>query len=313
MAISLPPDVSANIEEVFGTRGRRWLDDLPEVVRERCAAWDSVVTGAGFGGGTHSYVAPVRRADGSGAVLKVPVVDTENVGEPTGLFCYRGEGAVELYEFDPATGAMMLEWARPGVELVTQPGFPSLEGEPANIGKVEIACALYRRLRRAPADLPATFPALPSVAGIVAEWARTFPTPEPEVERVIPGVLLDRATQWCERLARPDGPLLVVNRDTHLGNIVAAEREPWLLIDPKAYLGEAAFDAGFLGMIQVQSQPTPEHAETVIRRTAAGLAVDPQRARGWAFMRAMEEIVWAIEDEEPEDLPLHLAVATALA
>lgn len=313
MPISLPQDVADNIGQIFRERGNRWLAELPGVVEARCAAWGLEVIGDGFRGGTHSYVAPVRRDDGSVAVLKVPVVDEENVGEPTGLFCYRGEGAVWLYEFDPGSGAMLLEWARPGTDLVYQPGFPSLEGRAENIEKVELACDIYRRLRREPVSVPAGFPALPKAADTVAEWTRLFVEPEPAVVQVIPEILLDRAVEWCEKLAVPDGPLLIVNRDTHLGNIVAAEREPWLVIDPKAYLGEAAFDAGFLVMIQVQSAPEPEHAARVIERTAAALDVTADRAHGWAFMRAMEEIVWSADDEEPGDLQLHLAVATALA
>ncbi|MFE3223188.1 aminoglycoside phosphotransferase family protein [Nocardia sp. NPDC059228] len=313
MPISLPPEVAENIAGSFGERGSRWLAALPRVVEQRCAAWGLEIIEHSFGGGTHSWVAPVRRTDGSVAVLKVPVVDEENHGEPAGLYCYGGDGAVRLYEFDPETGAMLLEWARPGTELLYQPGFPSLEGRPENIGKVEQACGLYRRLRREPVVVPAGFPELPTAAGMVAGWEGMFLEPEDGVAEVIPARLLDRAAERCGELAVPDGPLLVVNRDTHLGNIVAAEREPWLLIDPKAYLGEAAFDAGFLIMIQVQSDPTPDHARSVVERTAAGLAVRADRARAWAFMRSMEEIVWAVEDEEPADLRLHLAVAAALA
>ncbi|MEU6581111.1 aminoglycoside phosphotransferase family protein [Nocardia sp. NPDC046763] len=313
MPISLPSDVAENIADSFGERGPEWLAALPGVVEQRCATWGLEVIGDSFGGGTHSWVAPVRRVDGSVAVLKVPVVDEENYGEPTGLYCYGGDGAVRLYEFDPRTGAMLLEWARPGTELLYQPGFPSLEGRPENSAKVEQACRLYRRLRRESVAVPGGFPALPTASGMVAEWEGMFVESEAGVAEVIPAHLLDRAAERCSELAAPDGPLLVVNRDTHLGNIVAAEREPWLLIDPKAYLGEAAFNAGFLVMIQVQSDPTPEHARAVVERTAAGLEVRADRARAWAFMRSMEEIVWAVEDEEPEDLRLHLAVATALA
>ncbi|MVU76376.1 kinase [Nocardia sp. ET3-3] len=313
MPISLPPDVAETIAGSFGERGPRWLAALPGVVEKLCGAWELEIIGDSFGGGTHSWVAPVRRSDGSVAVLKVPVVDKENCGEPTGLHHYGGDGAVRLYEFDPAIGAMLLEWARPGTELLYQPGFPSLEGRPENIGKVEQACRLYRRLRRAPGPVPAGFPELPTAASMVAAWERMFAEPEAAVAEVIPARLLDRAARRGAELTVPDGPLLVVNRDTHLGNIVAAEREPWLLIDPKPYLGEAAFDAGFLVMIQVQSDPTPEHARAVVARTAAALEVSADRAHAWAFMRSMEEIGWAIEDEEPEDLHLHLAVATALA
>lgn len=31
--------------------------------------------------------------------------------------------------------------------------------------------------------------------------------------------------------------------DLHAGNILAAEREPWLLIDPKPYVGDPTYDA----------------------------------------------------------------------
>ncbi|MEU7768401.1 aminoglycoside phosphotransferase family protein [Nocardia sp. NPDC049190] len=269
--------------------------------------------GDGFSGGTHSYAAAVRRDDGSVAVLKVPVIDEENVGEPSGLFCYRGEGAIRLYEFDAGSGAMLLEWARPGTELVEQFGFPSLEGRPENIAKVELACRLYRRLRREPVGVPDGYPAWPAVTDLVAEWARRFVDPVPAVAQAIPTPLLERAVEWCEELRVPDGPLLIVNRDTHLGNVLAAEREPWLLIDPKAYLGEAAFDAGFLVMIQIQCAPGPEHACRVVERTAVLLDVDAGRSRGWAFMRAMEEIVCAVETEGLSDIRLHAAVAMALA
>ncbi|MFE6859087.1 aminoglycoside phosphotransferase family protein [Nocardia sp. NPDC057668] len=312
MPITLPPEVAENIAEVFSERGKRWLAELPGVVAERCSAWELEITGESFGGGTHSYVAPVRRADGSVAVLKVPVVDEENIGEPAGMWAYAGDGAVRLYEYDPGSGAMLLEWARPGTELVVQPGFPSNEGRPENIERVELACRLYRRLRRPATAIPPEYPAIPAAADMVAEWRELFLDPEPAVARLIPAALLAHAAFRCAQLSVPDGPLLIVNRDTHLGNIVAAEREPWLMIDPKPYLGEAAFDAGFLIMIQVQSAPTPEHARAVVDRTAAALEIDADRARGWAFMRALEEVVWAEQDEEPEDLRLHLAVATAL-
>ncbi|MFE4462565.1 aminoglycoside phosphotransferase family protein, partial [Nocardia tengchongensis] len=186
MSISLPPGVAENIAGSFGERGPRWLAALPGVVEKLCGAWGLEVVGGSFGGGTHSWVAPVRRADGSVAVLKVPVVDEENAGEPTGLYCYGGDGAVRLYEFDPGSGAMLLEWARPGTELLYQPGFPSLEGRPENIAKVERACELYRRLRREPVGVPAGFPDLPTAAGMVAEWAGIFGEPEAAVAEVIP-------------------------------------------------------------------------------------------------------------------------------
>lgn len=311
--LALPPEVVTTVSTAFGERGRAWLRDLPALVEERCAHWQLEPIGAPFGGGTHSYAAPVRRADDSVAVLKIPIVDEENAGEASGLFCYDGDGAVRLYDYDPASGSMLLEWARPGTPLLQQPGFPSLEGLPEHSDKVDAACRLYRRLRREPLPLPAGFPEFPRVAAILADWSVRFGSPEPGLTRAVPTGLLERAVHHCAELTRHPGPPVIVNRDTHLGNIVAAEREPWLLIDPKPYLGEAAFDIGFLITIRIQRFPTAAHAERMVTSTATATGVDPDRAHAWAFLRTMEEIAWAVTDDEPDDLRLHLAVATALA
>ncbi|NEW41233.1 kinase [Nocardia cyriacigeorgica] len=309
MTISLPPEVAESIRDFFDDEGERWLAALPDMVAARCRDWELELIGEPFGGGTHSFVAPVRRGDGSVAVLKIPFVDEENAGEPAGLLRYDGDGAIRLYDFDSGSGAMLLEWARPGIPLLRQPT-PPWEGEPENAGKVLIAAELYRRLRREPGDLPTGYPTPPSTALSVAEWAQ-WPEDD-DIVAAVPASLVDQAGRWCAELAELDGPLLIVNRDTHLGNIVAAEREPWLLIDPKPYLGEAAFDAGFLILKQVQSDPNPEGARRMVALTADALGVDRERARGWAFMRALEQVVWSIEDERTQ-LERDLAVAQALS
>ncbi|MFF0546055.1 aminoglycoside phosphotransferase family protein [Nocardia thailandica] len=307
--VCLPSEVAETIRAVFGPAGERWIEELPAIVDALCVRWDLVARGAPFSGGTHAYVAPVRRSGGSEAVLKVPLVDEENRAEASALYVYGGDGAVRLYAYDPGTGAMLIERAC-GPELLRQPGFPSLEGRAENAGLVELGCSLYRRLRRPPGALPAGFPALPAAVSILDQVVAGLAAPG--VGAVVDASLRARVRQARALLRSPAGPGLVVNRDTHLGNILAARREPWLLIDPKPYLGEAAFDAGFLVMIQVQSDPAPAHAAAVVERTAAALGVDPARARAWALVRAVEEIVWAVEDSDAELLPLHTAVASAL-
>ncbi|MEU4706908.1 aminoglycoside phosphotransferase family protein [Nocardia salmonicida] len=313
MPVVLPSSVEDTVRAVFGAAGARWIDELPGVLAGLAAQWGLTEFSAPFGGGTHAYVASARREDGVGVVLKVPMVDEENRAEATALHSYDGDGAVRLLDYDPGSGALLLEWVRPGAELLTQPGFPSLEGRPENADKVAFACGLYRRLRRPPTATPAGFPALPEATDIVAGLRARLADPETALAEHISPLLGERVAHWCAELSESTDELLIVNRDTHLGNIVAAEREPWLLIDPKPYLGEAAFDAGFLIMIQVQSTPTPEHAGAVVVSTARHLDVPVDRAGGWAFLRAIEEIVWSVEDGDDETLPLHLAVATALA
>ncbi|QIS21831.1 aminoglycoside phosphotransferase family protein [Nocardia terpenica] len=313
MSVTVPPEVADTIRLYFDERGERWLDALPRLVERLCGDWDLEIIGESFSGGTHSFVAPVRRADGSVAVLKAPVVDEGNAGEPTALYCYAGDGAVRLYEFDSASGAMLLEWARPGTPLLAQPGNPHLEGRPEHADKLVLAGRLYQRLRRPLRAVPAGFPPLPTLAAQVRSWAELVDRPKPELAEVLPPAVRERAIDWCRVLAVPQGPAVIVNRDTHLGNIVAAEREPWLLIDPQPYLGEAAFDAGYLALIQIQSTPTRYHADAVVARTADLLGVNSDRVRGWALLRAVEEIDWALDDDDTEEASRHLAIARALA
>ncbi|MFB7875564.1 aminoglycoside phosphotransferase family protein [Nocardia sp. NPDC056064] len=311
--VVLDSAVEENVRAVFGAEGQRWIEELPGVVAVLKPRWGLREFSAPFRGGTHAYVAVVLRNDRRLAVLKVPMVDEENVAEATALHAYDGDGAVRLLEYDPGSGAMLLELADPGTALLTQPGFPSLEGRPENAEKVALACSLYRRLRRPLPAVPPKFPPLPPATDLIAALRLRLADPDPALAPLLSDRLREQVAYRCAELATFDGPPLIVNRDTHLGNIVAAKREPWLLIDPKPCLGEAAFDAGFLLMIQVQSRPTREHADTVVTATAAALAVDPARARGWALLRTVEEMTWAAEDEDAEMLALHTSVAYALA
>ena len=38
-------------------------------------------------------------------------------------------------------------------------------------------------------------------------------------------------------------PHRAARTDLHAGNVVRAEREPWLVIDPKPFVGDPAYDA----------------------------------------------------------------------
>ncbi|ADD43902.1 aminoglycoside phosphotransferase family protein [Stackebrandtia nassauensis] len=306
---TVPEPVAELIRDIFEEAGERWLAALPDLIADRCDAWDLEITGEAFTGGTHSYVAPVRRADGSSAVLKLTVVDEENRAEATALHHYNGEGAVKLYDYDPGTGAMLMELATPGSPLVQQ-SYEGvvLEGSPENADKIDIASALYRRLWREPVATPG-YPSLPLVRDLVAVWESEIPA---NADGELPAHLVAQAVDLCRELAKPDGPEGIVNRDTHLGNIVAAQREPWLLIDPKPLLGERAFDAGFFIDKQIHHRPEAGFACQVVARTAEGLGVAPERARAWAFLRAMENAAWAVDDELPERVASEVAIAEAL-
>src|SRR5205823_11039714 len=76
----------------------------------------------------------------------------------------------------------------------------------------------------------------------------------------------------------------VLATDLHAGNVLRAEREPWLAIDPKPFVGDPAYDATqhlFNCEARLFSDP-----EGTICRIADLHEVDRERVRLWTFARA---------------------------
>jgi streptomycin 6-kinase len=57
--------------------------------------------------GQASLVQPVRRADGTPAVLKLPLIDEEHPGEAAALRTWDGDGGVRLLDEDPDTSVLL--------------------------------------------------------------------------------------------------------------------------------------------------------------------------------------------------------------
>ena len=93
--------------------------------------------------------------------------------------------------------------------------------------------------------------------------------------------------------------------DLHAGNVLRAQREPWLVIDPKPFVGDPAYDATqHLFNCDARLFGNPEET---IRRFAGLLGVDYERVRLWTFARAAAEP----RDEWADERIIKLARALA--
>ena len=79
--------------------------------------------------------------------------------------------------------------------------------------------------------------------------------------------------------------------DLHAGNILAAERERWLVIDPKPYVGDPTYDV-LQHLLNCRARLVADPWDLVGRM--AGLAgVDKDRLALWLFARCVvESIHW---------------------
>jgi streptomycin 6-kinase len=338
----VPDDLGERVGSWYGARGAAWVREVPAVVADLATRW-ALRIGPAYPTRGHALLLPATRF-GEDLVLKLRVPDEENQDEAVGLRAYGGDGAVLLHALDESTGAMLLERADPRTTLDRHPGGP--------VAATEVLCDLLRRLRRPVPDGVR----LPSVA----EWADRFAGQLPTLARRLPAgceAVVEAAAALADRYARsPAGPELMLNRDAHLGNVLGATREPWLLVDPRPVAGEAAYEAALpvLRLLDPRADPDvaapavaasvavpavagadgaaspaaapdaaapdaaahragrpaggfppvppggqplppvgPERAVALVALVGRSLGVDPQRARGWALVRAVGNATWA--------------------
>jgi streptomycin 6-kinase len=85
--------------------------------------------------------------------------------------------------------------------------------------------------------------------------------------------------------SRPDDVLLAT--DLHAGNVLRAQRDAWLAIDPKPFVGDRAYDAT-QHLVNCEARLRSDPNGT-IRRFADLLGLDHERIRLWMFARATAE------------------------
>ena len=105
--------------------------------------------------------------------------------------------------------------------------------------------------------------------------------------------LLDAALEALIELPRTQGEQVLLHQDLHGDNVLAAQREPWLAIDPKPLVGEREFGVAPI----VRSRELGHSRRDVLYRfdrLVSELGLDRERARGWTIGQT---IAWAFDGE----------------
>ena len=266
-----------------------WLARLPDTLGDLEHRW-SLTFGAPFDGGEAScaWVAPVALAAGPPAVLKLGMPHMEGEHEIEGLRFWSGDPTVRLLEADDNLGAMLLERCEPGTTLRTA-------AEPE---QDLVIAGLLRRLWRSPV---APHPFRP-LSAMIAHWSDETLA---QTERGRDEGLVREGLRVFKELLQSAPTNVLLATDLHAGNILRARRDPWLVIDPKPFVGEPAYDATqHLRNCELRLRSDPNGT---IRRFADLLGVDHERVRLWMFARAAAEP----RDDWKEDALTNVARALA--
>jgi streptomycin 6-kinase len=249
-----------------------WLDALPRLAAECAEAWgleleDPIDT-------PQSLVVPA-----GDAVLKLNAPSHfEADHEADALERWGGDGGVRLLARDDERRALLMERCVPGTRLWD-----------AGVDETSVVADLLPRLQL---ELQGAHP-FRHLADEAERWAEELPRRYDEADEPFERPLLDFALDVYRSADRSAKHL--VNQDLHGGNILRAEREPWLAIDPKPLVGERELEAS--GLLR--------NADSVTRwlDVLADLGFDRERARGWGVAH---NLAWSWDDDRRLWSPEHV-------
>jgi streptomycin 6-kinase len=241
---------------------------------------------------------PVVTRDGVRAVLKLHEdVEDESEFEHLALQHWHGDGTVLLLRADPRRWAMLLE------RLHTR-DLTSVD----DLEACEVVAGLYPRIH-----VPA-LPQLRTVTSYVERWTtdlEALPSDAP-----IPRRMREQCVALTRDLvADPASVGVIIHGDLHYENVLAADREPWLVIDPKPMSGDPHYEIA--PMLWNRFDELGDNLRDGIRRRfhtivdAAGL--DEERARDWVVVRMIHNASWNVIDGDPDEEYLTMCFTIAKA
>ena len=259
-----------------------WLPRVPQLLEECVERWQ-LGLGEQYPAGAAGLAVRADLPDGTPAVLKLTNPHRETEQEGDALERWDGDGAVRLLARDDERNALLLERCEPGTFLSNEPC------------ALDVMVALLPRLWKSGDG----FRTLEDEAGL---WVD-------EIERSVPhGRLKDAALRFIAELAPTQGEQVLVDQDLHGDNVLAAQREPWLAIDPKPLAGEREFSVAPI-VRSFELGHSKRDALHRLDRLTAELGLDRDRARGWTIAQTvawsggsdyvsahMETVHWLLED-----------------
>jgi streptomycin 6-kinase len=230
-------------------------------------------------------------------VLKLIAHDDET-DQPLALAAWSGCGAVRLVEHDGRV--MLMERAVPGRPL------RDLVLAGRDDEATGVICDVIERLGRAPACDLARF-------RTVEDWGLGFARVRtPALASGVEAELIDRAASLYRDLCASQGPRRLLHGDLQHYNILEDERRGWLAVDPKAVVGEAAYETGAALRNPIEAPELFADPAIIVRRASLmseRLGLDRDRLIAWCFAQAVLSALWAIEDGEDPSSGLRMAQA----
>jgi streptomycin 6-kinase len=248
--------------------------ELPAHLQPHLDRWSLSLDGPPFE--THSsWLAPVTRA-GRPALLKVFKPGSDETQSAT-ILRHWGDRAVRVFDGDAQ--AIVIERIAPATPLSDL----VIEDDDR---ATHIWCDVVQALHVRPA--PAGWKDLLRCGRSLLE----MPCPAR-----VPPDLFERARPEFRALCDSQAPArYLLHTDLHHANILKDDARGWLVIDPKGYAGELAFEAASFLHNPTRDFCSPKPLARRVHIIAERLGLDPERLLRWCFAHGVLSAVWSSED-----------------
>jgi streptomycin 6-kinase len=273
MTVPMPPRL---VDAALRDGRQSWLAALPATVAALRDRWSLTISEPFEPGGHTAWVAPASDSAGIPVVLKVGWRHPEAEHEADGLRFWNGQGTVRLLAAErfQDTIALLLERCEPGVPLARR---PEADQDP-------ILAGLLVRLWKEPPHGAGFRP----LAQMCNQWADQFEQRLTTAQHPPLDAGLTRAAMELFRTL-PVTALrhVLLCTDLHAGNVLAARRQPWLVIDPKPYVGDPTYD--LLQHLLNCDERLRVDPKGLAYRMADLAELDAERLLLWLFARCVQE------------------------
>ena len=270
-----------------GDIGKKWLEDLPEIIKQYEQEWNLKVFPPYKL--SYNYVVPAKTSEGEDVVIKISFPDNDEFeAEIEALKFYDEVAAIKVLKEDLKNGVVLLEKATPGQKArdIT----PETE-------QIHIVSGVIKKLHK-PVPLIMFFP-----FKTISEWAEAFDRYK-EKYSLNSGPILkwmfDKAEGIFKEYLRDKKEQVLLHGDLHSDNILSSQRG-WLIIDPKGVIGEREFELGAFLRNPIYDYPRGSDYKRLetqrIIQFSEELGFDKQRLLDWAFACAVISLIWFLEDE----------------
>jgi len=303
--LDLPEQFRQRIIAAGGREWARWLDTLPELVATLADQWGLSI-GETFPL-AFNYVVAVEREDAGELVLKIgPPVEPGGEGTAREASALRlaGPAAVEVIEEDVDACALLLERATPGTPL------SAIWDEDDDAATETLGSAMLGFWQTV--DSTCGLPPLSDLEHTFEEFDRgrygSAASPKDLVGQLadITSGLRDlraaagTARRVFEELLADRAPSVLLHGDLHHDNVLSDEGRGWVVIDPKGFFGDRAYDTGAMLYNPEAGFGAVADPDPLLRRRMAVmsqvLGIDRERLAAWGYVKAVLSVLWTLED-----------------